>query len=226
MLFALLAFAAPVEPLSLDDMARAAQRLAPYVARVDVWPAESELILTANRRWQYGVPWSEDLVVVNASLLEEPKRLEVRGPEGVSAATLVRLDLERRVAFLRTEQPLRALGLKPPAPALRPDEGAQIISPLGFGRDATAVSGVLGVARPEFEGFLPSSLKLQLGAPVFDLQLGFVGLSRTVAWDKDPTLLIPPALMAEVFHAADPEPEPVDPTPAPPWWAPTRVSRE
>ena len=53
--------------------------------------------------------------------------------------------------------------------------------------------------------------------PVFDARARFIGYSRTVAWDRDLQMLVPPDKISAARTAtrSEGDPKPVKPSP---WW--------
>lgn len=151
----------------------------------------------------FGIAIEPDLVAIQAFLVEDARRIRVEGPNGQTVlAKRVLYDVERRVALLRTARPVASVGLR-----------VVLMSP----KDARARDMVLyalasteGVASvihgwmiddgsaPGFDGHPQVSFHLSHGMPVFDAQARLVGYTRTVAWDKQGQLLVPP----EVITAA------------------------
>ncbi|HJL43220.1 MAG TPA: hypothetical protein RMG48_18075 [Myxococcales bacterium LLY-WYZ-16_1] len=214
----------PIDPTSLDDLARIPAMLRARVAVVELQLQEvRDLPLLPERRTFYGVPIGPHRVACVAQFLEHGKAAVLKGPEGRAPAFIEVDDRERRVAVLRSERPVADLGLMVPAPLPKDErvEDASVFALLDPGPDGTAVSGVIqdpGV-RPELDHLPVSTLQLKLGMPVFDEHFRWVGLARTVGWDVQPGLLIPPELVEQArTEAARTQNPPAPEAQRPPWW--------
>lgn len=156
-------------------------------------------------------------------LVKEAKQTTVVGPSGELPARVTRLDVERRVAWLKTEQPVGTIGLEvsPRSDPKERKEGDVLLALVSTAPGAGVLSGELtdlGKAT-HLEGNLRSSFSLAAGMPVFDLHLRWVGLARVVAWDKDRSMLIPPELTDLSSAAAVVKPSEAPKKAERPWWA-------
>lgn len=211
--------------MRLDDMAAVPSMLLRRVAVLTIDLEERpDLPLLPPSRLGYAIPIGPQRVACLAHLLEHGESVSVSGPTGTATASIELDDRQARVAVLRTSRPLSALGLELSKP-LRPDDrikDANVFALLEATPSGTAVAGVIADPGVEerLERLVVTTLDLALGMPVFDSRLRWVGLSRTVGWDKQKGLLIPPekveAARAEAeAHRAPPPP----PKSERPWWA-------
>ncbi|MGF1508485.1 MAG: hypothetical protein ACFB9M_03170 [Myxococcota bacterium] len=218
-----------MDTLRLDQMGALPARLRMRTAeiRVDV-RAQKDFPTVPAHRVGFGVPWDERSVVVLAYVVQDARSIQVHGPEGSAAARLVHLDLEARVARLEVDDALAELGLTAPGRrgAGTLEAHTDVVALTTTAAGGTAVSGLVtdpGL-RPEFEGFVATTLELKGGMPIFDTQLRLLGIARTVAWDVHQNLVIPPAkIRASLAHPKMPLERPTESTdPARetrPWWA-------
>jgi hypothetical protein len=211
-----------VDPLSADDLDALADRLRARVAEIHVdVQVPDDLPLLNDEEIVYGVAIDERHVLCVAQLLDRARAIWVHGPTGRTRAKLVLDDRERRIAILETGRPVSAVGLEPSAPLPRDarEQDQPVFALIATTGDGTALSGV--ITDPGYqiqnEGHPTTTLKLTRGMPVFDVELRWVGLSRTLAWDPNDALLIPPELVEAARDAAAPKPEPK--APERPWWA-------
>ncbi len=223
---AFIVVAQAVEPLQMDDMVQAAERIRPFVARVDVHlPVPADQPLVPTEHWVFAIPWDESRLVALAPLVPAGAELEVIGPEGSAPARRVDAVVDRRVVLLRSSRPLSELGLKAPKRSPPPERLAHLFTLVGEGEGVTVASGQALRPAKEFGTLIPTDLKLHLGVPVFDEQLGLVGIGRTVAWDRYENLVIPSAVLAEAVETIEERPSQTEASkdasdePARPWWA-------
>ncbi len=224
LLLALLATAqVEIDPLSTSDLDRLAGLLKARVAviEVELIPNEDEP-LRPEERLVYGIPLTPDRVACVAQLLEDHRALRIAGPGGRLSAAVDVIDPEHRVAVLATPKPLSTIGLtvSEPLSAEAREMDAPVFALVATTDEATAMSGVITDPgyRPEHEGLPTVSLILQLGMPVFDEKLRWVGFARTVAWDKNRNLLITPEVVDEARRKAEAERSPAVDPPVRPWW--------
>ncbi|MEM1022386.1 MAG: hypothetical protein AAGD10_12680 [Myxococcota bacterium] len=217
--------AQPVEPLQMDDMVRAAERIRPFVARVDVrLEVPQDQPLVPPEHWSFAVPWDETRLVALAPLVPDGAQIQVVGPSGRMEGVRLGADAENRVVLIQTPRPLRTLGLEAPTRGEAPAYLAHLFTVVGEGEGATVAAGQVLKPAPEFEPLVITDLKLSLGVPVFDEGLGLVGIGRTVAWDRFDNFVIPSSLLESSVDAILRGPAAPSPAPSPdedsrPWWA-------
>lgn len=208
----------------MDDMVQAAERIRPFVARVDVQldvPEDQPLVPTTH--WAFAVPWDETRLVALAPLVPEGAELEVVGPKGRASGRRLGAAAKLRVVLLESSRPLAELGLEAPVRSPAPERLDHLFTLVGEGEGATVAAGQALRADREFSPLLPTDLKLGLGVPVFDRKLGLVGIGRAVAWDRYDNLVIPAAVLAEAVETiatkAASETEASASEDERPWWA-------
>ncbi len=157
-----------------------------------------------------------------AFLVKGARSVRVQGPDGRMAAEVVHVDVERRVAHLRSARPLASIGLVPAEPS-PPEERKVEMDLMALVATAPGSGVVFGLLldlgdAPELEGNLRSTLMLEKGMPVFDRQRRWLGFARAVAWDKDRSMLVPPELTRTATVQRAPS-APARPSNDRPWWA-------
>ena len=161
-------------------------------------------------------------VATVAQLCTDASSVQVIGPKGRLAAKVRLLDLERRVALLRTEAPLARVGLEVSRPLAVDErtEDAEVFALVNTDPGAGVVHGVITQVgqEPEYEGHPRTTLDLSFGMPVFDAYARWVGYARTVAWDRDRHMLIPPDKITLARTSTAPRVKAPE-TPKRPWWA-------
>lgn len=214
----------PLSPLVTDDLERAAAHLRHHVPHlVARMPPAPEGHLSAIVVDGWGIVTGPNEVRSQAFLVKGAQEITVEGPNGSMPVELVALDVELRVARLRSPRPMSEIGLFP-APSSTPEtreEDMDLFALVSTRPGAGVVSGALTDLgeTPDLEGNLRSTLALAAGMPAFDARLRWVGLARAVAWDKDKAMLIPPELTRiRTTTTARSGPLP-DATPERPWWA-------
>lgn len=215
-----------LNPLDLQDLDAATPRLRARVAEirieVDVPP---DLPLLSDQEIAYGVVIDPRTVVCVAQLLDRAERIEIVGPTGAVSAVRVLDDRTARIALLEAERPLSSVGLEvsPPLPKAEREMDAAVFALISTTPDATTLSGVIADPglKPEHEGHPTTSLRLTRGMPIFDARLRWLGLSRTLAWDPQKDLVIPPEMVdaARERHRAEIRKRSQPPAPQRPWWA-------
>lgn len=189
----------PINPLSTSDLKKAEAILRTHVASVSATLAREK-----------GSPFSEPLTVdgwavvtaegrlaCQAHLVKGATEVVVRGPAGSSHARILSLSLERRVAHLAADT--QSMGLVPatPSPTASRKPAMDVIALVSTLEGAGVVVGqLLELEGEHLEGNLRASLELKWGMPIFDGHLRWLGLARTVAWDADKLLFVPPELTA------------------------------
>lgn len=205
----------------LDAMARVLRTHVAYV-RARARPSPDQP-LVPDTITGYGAVWGPREVVTLPHLVQDAARITIVGPQGSSPARRVRSDVDQRVAVLRTERPLAALGLAPAArsPPQERRVDMSLFALVSTDEVAGVVNGVLtelGVM-PEYEGFPRTSLVLSHGMPIFDAYARLVGYSRVVAWDHDRHMLVPVEKIEAVISSADAPKKPATAQkPESPWW--------
>jgi hypothetical protein len=182
--------------------------------------------LSEKERNGFGVVLADDLVATNYFVVESAEAVTVSGPKHVAIAGKVVLrDAERRIALIRTDEKLDRTGLVPAKPLEKKDRKPEtdvfaLVSTLDFSGVVSGEITDIG-SSPEVEGHPKTTLELYSAMPVFDSELRFVGFARTVAWDKDKSMLVPPEMIkaartatsAAAKKASEPQKE------TRPWWA-------
>lgn len=196
----LLLLFAEFDPQRTEHLDRMAVLLKQHTAYLEVKvKAEPRQPLAEKEQNGFGVVLKDDLVATNYFVVERAEEVFVIGPKRIKVpGKIILADVKRRVALIRTD-PLKVTGLLPAKPLEPKDRKADadvfaLVSTLEL---AGVVHGVLtdDGSSPEVEGHPKSSLELFYAMPVFDAELRFVGFARTVAWDRDKTLLIPPEMI-------------------------------
>lgn len=214
----------PLSPMDASDLERAAQLLRQHVAYLQVTRAvEEEQPLMKGDVDGWGLVTGPRELTCQAFLVEGATEIRVQGPRGVTTATVRDIDVPRRVAHLVLAEPTPSLGLAPatPSPPEERETGMDVFALVSTQPRSGVVAGALTHIgkEPWLEGHLRSSLQLTRGMPVFDSRLRWLGISRTVAWDRDRGMLIPPEL-TETATVAPLAPRPPAAEPERPWWAP------
>lgn len=219
-----LIFSQTTDPLNANDLEALAQRLRARVAEIHVHvEVPEDLPLLNEEEIVYGVILDEHAVACVAQLLDRARALWVDGPGGRLLATKRLEDRDRRVAILQTDAPLTSIGLEasPPLEPTAREADQPVFALIATTPGSTALTGVItdpGV-QLHHEGHPTTTLKLTRGMPVFDAELRWVGLSRTLAWDPNDALLIPPELLKAAQAAASKPPPTPDDEDQRPWWA-------
>ena len=211
--------------LSTNDLDALATILRARVATIEVDVKPQKDLLTDPMRIVFGVAIDAHTVATVAQLLSDARSVKVRGPSGSDSGRIELLDLERRVALVRTERPLSSLGLKVSSPLPRksrkPDD--EVFALVNTDPGAGVVHGVITETGEELEceGHPRTTLSLSFGMPVFDASVRWVGVARTVAWDRDRQMLIPPdkVKVARSSTGRDAPAGPAAEKPKRPWWA-------
>lgn len=188
---------------SLGDMEALQPILQSHVAHIEVVPrVEKGDPLSSELRDGYGAALDPQHLVTLSFLVAEASRIRVDGPNGkTTTARVVLADEERRVAILRTDLPVSALGLEPvalaPKPTLKMGEDVFVLTTTGSG--AGVLHGVLTYIGEdeEYGGHHRTDLILTNGMPVFDARARLVGYARTVGWDRDRSMLVTPEMITE-----------------------------
>jgi hypothetical protein len=182
--------------------------------------------LAEKERNGFGVVLEDKLVATSYFVVDKAERVFVIGPERRKIeGRIVLADVQRRIALIRTDTSLATTGLAPAKILEKADRKPEadvfaLVSTLDF---AGVVHGIMTDtgSSPEVEGHPRTTLELYYAMPVFDAELRFVGFARTVAWDRDKTLLVPPDMITEArtatTAAAKQAKEPRKETR--PWWA-------
>lgn len=215
------------DPQRTEHLDQLGDLLKKHTAYLEVKVKEEERQpLAEEERNGFGVVLEEDLVATSYFVVERAAKIFVIGPKQIKVPGRVILqDLKRRVALVRTERPLGETGLSPAKVLLKKDrkQYADVFALVSTFELAGVVHGELMDAgsSPEVEGHPRTSLELYYAMPVFDGELRFVGFARTVAWDRDKSLLIPPEMITAArtatSAAAKKALEPRKDTR--PWWA-------
>lgn len=224
LLLLLLAQWDPQRTEHLDQLGRLLKQHTAYL-EVKVKP-EPRQPLSEKERNGFGVVLADDLVATSYFVVEGAERVLVVGPKKVELPGRVVLkDVKRRVALIRTERPLSDTGLSPAKTLKKSDrkQAQDVFALVSTFELAGVVHGEITDtgSSPELEGHPRVSLELYHAMPVFDAELRFVGFARTVAWDRDKSLLVPPEMITAARTAtsagAKKELEPRKDTR--PWWA-------
>ncbi len=218
--------AEPYSGLLTNDMDELASILRTRVATLDLTIKPREDMLVDPVRVVFGIVVDARTVATVAQLCVDAETIVVQGPKGRLPGRIRLVDLERRVALVRTDRPLSDIGLvvsKPLAPQDR-REYADVFALVNTDPGAGVLQGVLTQVgrQPEYEGHPRTSLVLSFGMPVFDGYTRWVGYARTVAWDNDRQMLIPPdkVRLARTSTAMSDRPSSSAPEkPTRPWWA-------
>ncbi len=208
--------------LSQTDLDALAKVLRTRVATIHVSVEPQPGLLKDPVRIVFGVVVDHHTVATVAQFLTDARDLELHGPTGRMPAVVQRLDLERRVAIIRTERAVAEVGLvaSPPLAEDARKAEAEVFALVSTDFGAGVVQGVIAQvgAEPEYEGHPRTTIDLTYGMPVFDAYTRWVGFARTVAWDRDRRMLVPPdkVQLALTSSAAT---APAAQTPTRPWWA-------
>ena len=218
--------AAPTEKryssLSTEDLNELALVLRQRVATIELDIKPQPGLLVDPIRIVFGIVIDDKTIATVAQLCTDAAKAQVQGPKGSLPARVALLDLERRVALLRTDGSLQSIGLRASTPLTKSERqlDAEVFALTNTGEGAGVMDGVIMQVGelPEYEGHPRTSLSLTFGMPVFDAYTRWVGFARTVAWDKDTQMLVPPdkvrlARSSTVTRVAVPE------KPKRPWWA-------
>lgn len=192
---------APVEPLDTSAMEKAAVILRQKVAYLRATkPIEIEGV-DPEMVDGWAVVTSTHAIACQWFLVKDAELIEIVGPTGTATATFETGDGWRRWAMLRVDRPLHQIGLYPaaPSPVDAREVGMDVFALVATDPGAGLVFGTLTETsdKPYLEGNIRADLALRRGMPAFDAHLRWMGLSRTVAWDRDPTLLVPPEVVLE-----------------------------
>ncbi len=211
--------------MELDDMIALGQVLRQQVAyievEVDLGPGEEAMDETRDG---FGIPVRENQIAVMSFIVDKAKKVTVRGPkDGLLQAKVILSDVVRRVAILETTGPVTKVGLTVPKRAMQADlQEAQSVFALQSTRgEPVATAGWLLSKGQEhlYDGLPQTSLILSYGMPVFDKQARFVGYARTVHWDVEKRLIVPPEIITEARTATAAAPADAEPKHQHPWWA-------
>lgn len=186
-------------PLDTSDLEALAIKLKTHVALIKVTVKNtSDDLLEEPPRTVYGAVIGPDLLVTLPFPFDHAERITIVGPsgaaKGVSGAPIL-IDLIRRVALIRSAEPLSKIGLAPVGFAPPPESGDDCFALIATTPHAGVVHSNITALGDELGlfGHLKTGLKLSAAMPVFSAQAQLLGYSRTVAWDADPTMLIPSA---------------------------------
>jgi hypothetical protein len=206
------------DPLKLGDLEAMAEILRRHVALVET-PAGAGPI---TREGQEGlaVAIGPRRLASHSALFEGTTRAKVTGPGGSLEAVLVRLDPERRFAWIETAEPIEKIGLYPALAAPRrsaaPDQAVFALPDLA--PRAGLLTGVVTHDGSDdwLEGHPRITLKLSGGTPVFDDRARLLGIARQMRADVDPLLVVPLwTITARTATTSDPP----GPDQTRPWWA-------
>ena len=212
----------PYSALSTTDLDALAPVLRTRVAtlRMVIPPPPGQL--SDPERIVFGVVVDPRTVATVAQLCKGATEIEVIGPKGRLKAKMPLIDMERRVALIRTGKPLIDIGLvvSPPLAVKDRQENAEVFALVSTSPGAGVMHGVITQVglQPEYEGHPRTTIDLAAGMPVFDAYTRWVGYARTVAWDRDRRMLIPPDKVTLARTSTAPSAPAVE-KPKRPWWA-------
>lgn len=209
-----------LDATSLDKMSGV---LARHVAYLEILPKRAASPMSPEPRNGYAAAIEPDLLVALSHLVDDAEKIEVIGPRGRLLAEAVLVDRERRVALLRTSEPLAKIGLLPAplapiAERKRDMELFALVSTEGASGVMHAVITEEGDI-PEYGGFPRIDLKLSAGMPVFDNRARLVGYSRVLAWDHDRYMIVPLEKVTAARTSTGASSAPAEKKPERPWWA-------
>jgi hypothetical protein len=222
----LLLLASQWDPQRTEHLDQLGDLLKKHTAYLEVKvKADPRQPLAEKDRNGFGVVVRDDLVATNYFVVEHAERVFVVGPKRTNVeGKIVLADVKRRVALIKTPS-LADIGLIPAKQLSKRErkEDADVfalVSTLDFSGVVHGQITDVG-SSPEVEGHPRTSLELYYAMPVFDAELRFVGFARTVAWDREKALLIPPEMIkaaqsattAAAKKASEPQKDPR------PWWA-------
>jgi len=222
----LLLLASQWDPQRAEHLDQLGDLLKKHTAYLEVKvKADPRQPLAEKDRNGFGVVLSDDLVATNYFVVEHAEQVFVVGPKRIKVeGKIILADAKRRVALIRTHS-LAATGLIPAQPLLKKDRklDADVFALVSTLELSGVVHGeITDVGTAEEVGGHPRiSLELFSAMPVFDAELRFVGYARTVAWDQNKSLLIPPEMIkaaqtATTAAAKKASERQKDPRP---WWA-------
>lgn len=217
----------PLSPVNANDLDRAALLLRQHVAYLRArTPVSESQPLLAGEVDGWGVVTGAHEITCQSFLVEGATEIRVEGPTGVIEATVRDVNTALRVAHLDLRDSAASVGLQvaTPSPTEAREPGMDVFALVSTRPRAGVVTGALTHLGEEawLEGNLRSSLELARGMPVFDGRLRWLGISRTVAWDRDRAMLVPPELTlsgATRTATAAAVPPPPGEAPERPWWA-------
>ncbi len=184
------------DPLATTDRAELTKKLKTHVAHVQVkLPTEENVTRWGAEQSGFAVVLEPKLLAVQSFVVDKASSIRVQGPQGTLPVRVVLDDRKRRVTLLRSDQPLRSIGLVP-APTKKRSKLARdqvVFSLISTVAEATVLDGAIvdPGEMPEYEGHPRIDLKLKNGMPVFDEYAQFVGYARWVAWDVDKFMIVP-----------------------------------
>lgn len=209
-------------PLVTGELDQLAQVLRRRVAYFEVKAKAPESPLSPEPINGWGAPIDENLVVILAHVVKDATSVTVIGPTGRTSAEVVLIDLERRVAIVKTKRPVKAIGLevvRPSPPAERKTD-MNVFALVSTDEHAGVVHGVITHTgeMKEYEGHPRVDLRLAGGMPVFDDRARYIGFSRVVAWDADRYMIVPYEMIVSARTSTGAAASPAAQTPRRPWW--------
>ena len=193
------------DPMSISDMDLLASRLRPHVAHVTaVEKTPKGQPMAPNPRDGFAIVLDKHHVAMLSVILQNTESPKIHGPVGKPVdAKVVELDMEKRVAILRTESDLSKQGLSgaSPSPHKTWKEGLSIFSILSTIGEPAVMDMLLTHTGNE-DGYQDTprlDRQLNHGMPVFDSQARFVGYSRAILWDWDKQLIVPNQIVFGAF---------------------------
>ena len=195
-----------IDAHNLDELRLAQKKLrqnVAYIVSTLIVPPDQPLL--PDQADGFGIVLSNKHIACQAFIVKNASKIKIQGPIGQIEATVSNINIQQRIAILQTKTTLTAIGLhkRHKAPAKSRTLNMDLFALTSTEPQSSLLHGFLidlGLS-PHLEGNPRISLKLKFGMPVFDAQLRWVGLARTVAWDRDQQMIIPAEKVWKIFES-------------------------